>query len=40
MGYVVSKNGRESDPDKIAVIDGLATPKNTKGISKLLGHVG
>ena len=40
LGYVVSKNGREPDPDKIAVIDELETPKNAKGISKLLGHVG
>ena len=40
LGYVVSKNGREPYPDKIAVIDGLATPKNAKGVSKLLGHVG
>ena len=39
LGYVVSENGREPDPDKIAVIDGLETPKNAKGISKLLGHV-
>ena len=40
LGYVVSEKGREPHPDKIAVIDGLATPKNAKGISKLLGHVG
>ena len=40
LGYVVSENGREPDPDKVAVIDELETPKNAKGISKLLGHVG
>ena len=39
LGYVVSEKGREPDPDKIAVIDGLATPTNAKGITKLLGHV-
>ena len=39
-GYVVSEKGREPDPDKIAVIGGLETPNNVKGISKLLGHVG
>ena len=38
--YVVNEEGREPDPDKIAVIDGLATPTNAKGIAKLLGHVG
>ena len=40
LGYVVSEKGRDSDPDKIAVINGLATPTNAKGIAKLLGHVG
>ena len=39
-GYMVSEKGREPAPDKIAVIDGLATPTNSKGIAKLLGHVG
>ena len=38
LGYVVSENRRE--PDKVAVIDGLATPINAKGIAKLLRHVG
>ena len=36
----MSEKGRESDPDKVAVIDGLATPLNAKAIGKLLGHVG
>ncbi|PTQ27291.1 hypothetical protein MARPO_0207s0002 [Marchantia polymorpha] len=40
LGYVVSEKGRELDPDKIAVIEGLATPTNAKGVAKLLGHVG
>ena len=40
LGYVMSEKGREPEPDKIAVIDGLATPTNAKGIAKLLGHVG
>ena len=40
LGYVVSENGRELDPDKIAVIDGLAILTNAKGIAKLLEHVG
>ena len=40
LGYVVSEKGREPDPEKIAVIDELVTPTNTKGIATLLGHVG
>ena len=40
LGYVVSENGREPNPDKIMVIDELSTPTNAKGIAKLLGHVG
>ena len=40
MGYVVSEKGREPDPDKVAVIDGLATLTNAKEIAKLLGYVG
>ena len=40
LGYIVSEKGRESDLDKIAVIDGLETPRNAKEISKLLGQVG
>jgi hypothetical protein len=34
-GYVVSERGREPDPDKIVLIDGLATPKNAKEIASL-----
>ncbi|BFI32702.1 hypothetical protein MPTK2_3g07970 [Marchantia polymorpha subsp. ruderalis] len=40
LGYVVSEKGREPDPEKVAVIEQLATPTNAKGIAKLLGHVG
>lgn len=40
LGYVVSEKGRELNPNKIAIIDSLATLTNAKGISKLLGHVG
>ena len=40
LGYIVSEKRREPDPYKVAIIDGLATPKNAKGIAKLLGHVG
>ena len=40
LSYVVSEKGRELNPDKIAVIDGLAIPTNAKGIAKMLGHVG
>ena len=36
----MSEKERELDPDKITVIDGLATLTNAKGIAKLLGHVG
>ena len=31
---------REPDPDKIAVIDWLATPTNATGIAQLLERVG
>ena len=40
LGYVVSEKGREPDPEKIVVIDGLSAPTNAEGIAKLLGHVG
>ena len=40
MGYVVNEKREGPDPDKIAVIDGLPTPTNVKGIAKLLGHEG
>ena len=40
LGCVVSSKGREPDPDKIIAISELASPTNSKGISKLLGHVG
>lgn len=36
----MSEKGHEPYPDKIAVIDGLATPTNAREIAKLLGHVG
>ena len=38
--YIVSSKGRELDTDKIVAISELATPTNSKGILKLLGHVG
>ena len=37
---MVSEKGREPHPEKIAVLDELATLTNAKGIAKLLGHVG
>ena len=40
LGYVVSERFREADPEKIAMIDGMFAPTNTKGITKLLGYVG
>jgi hypothetical protein len=40
LGYVISEKGRKLDPEKIEAISELATPTNTKGIAKLLGHVG
>jgi hypothetical protein len=40
LGYMVSRKRREPDPDKIAVMDGLAIPTNARRIAKLLGHVG
>lgn len=40
LGYVMSEKGKEPDPEKIAVIDNLATPTNARGLAKLQGHVG
>ena len=34
LGYVVSEKEREPDPEKIVAISELATPTNSKGISK------
>ena len=31
---------KKPDLEKMAMIDGLPTPTNAKGIAKLLGHVG
>ena len=36
LGYVVSEKGREPDPEKIAIINGLPTPTNAREIAKLL----
>ncbi len=40
LGYVVSKDGREPDPEKVAVIKNLAPPINVKGVERMLGHIG
>ena len=40
LGYVVSKHGREPDPEKVAVITNLAPPVNVKGVERVLGHIG
>ena len=40
LGYVVSKDGREPDPEKVAVIKNLAPPVNVKGVERVLGHIG
>lgn len=37
---MMSRMGRKSDPNKIAVIKGLEMPTYAKGIAKLLGYVG
>ena len=37
---MVSEKGREPNLNKVAMIDGLATPTNAKGLAKLLGHIG
>ena len=39
LGYVVSEKRRVLDPEKVVAISELETPTNSKGISKLLGHV-
>ena len=39
LDYAVSEKGMKPDPEKIAVINELATSTNAKGIAKLLGHV-
>ena len=40
LGYVVSKDGREPDPEKVRVITELPPPTDVKGIQRTLGHVG
>ena len=39
LEYVISEKGRESNPERITVINGLTTPTNANGIAKLLEHV-
>jgi len=40
LGYVVSKKGKEPDPDKVEVIVNLQPPTMVKQIQKVLGHIG
>jgi hypothetical protein len=40
LGYVVSKKGKEPDPDKVEVIVNLQPPTTVKQIQKVLGHIG
>jgi hypothetical protein len=40
LGYVVSKKGKELDPDKVEVIVNLQPPTIVKQIEKVLGHIG
>jgi RNase H-like domain found in reverse transcriptase/Integrase core domain/Integrase zinc binding domain len=40
LGYVVSKAGKEPDPEKVEVILNLEPPTTIKGIQRALGHFG
>ena len=40
LGYVVSKEGREPEPEKVKVITNLKPPTNVKKVQSVLGHVG
>lgn len=40
LGYVVSKAGKEPDPEKVEVITNLQPPTSVKGIQRALGHFG
>ena len=40
LGYVVSKAGKEPDPEKVEVILNLEPPTSVKGIQRALGHFG
>jgi hypothetical protein len=40
LGYVVSREGVATDPDKVAVIKSWPTPKNVKDIRSFLGLAG
>ena len=38
--YVVSKEGKQADPEKVEVIVNLPAPKDVKGVQRVLGHTG
>ena len=40
LGIVVSKEGREPDPEKIRVITELSPPVDVKEVQRTLGHIG
>jgi len=40
LGFIVSKEGREPDPEKVKVITNLPSLKDVKGIQRTLGHLG
>jgi len=40
LGYVVSKEGREPEPEKIKVILELKPPTSVKEVQRVLGHTG
>ena len=40
LGYVVSKEGREPEPEKVKVITNLKPPTNVKKVQRVLGHEG
>jgi hypothetical protein len=40
LGYVVSKAGKEPDPEKVRVILNLEPPTTVRGIQQALGHFG
>ena len=40
MGYIISENGVQPDPDKVETIWNIPTPKNVKEVRRILGMFG
>ncbi len=40
LGHIVSADGIETDPDKVAAVKTWPVPKTVSGVKKFLGYVG